>query len=237
MLSRCNELLIRVDDEPRLLAAICQVAVEIGDVRLAWVGYASQDEGQMIVPQALAGYNHGYVEQLDLSWSEGCATADRPCARTIRQAQTIVIPDLAASATFRPWLEAARERGYAGLVTLPLKDGGRAFGVLALYSAEARDLPAEEVKLLQELADNLAAGILNIRARLERRRTTEAVLAMSRGVSLSSGQQFFEQLARQLRLRAGWNALREPPGRGCLARRERGLHTLPPGAPAGRAED
>jgi PAS domain S-box-containing protein len=198
MLSRCNELLIRVDDEPRLLAAICQVAVEIGDVRLAWVGYASQDEGQMIVPQALAGYNHGYVEQLDLSWSEGCATADRPCARTIRQAQTIVIPDLAASATFRPWLEAARERGYAGLVTLPLKDGGRAFGVLALYSAEARDLPAEEVKLLQELADNLAAGILNIRARLERRRTTEAVLAMSRGVSLSSGQQFFEQLARHL---------------------------------------
>jgi PAS domain S-box-containing protein len=65
-------------------------------------------------------------------------------------------------------------RGYNSAVCLPLRDGSRSFGVLCLYSGEAQHFSAGEVKLLQELADNLAFGIGSLRARLERRRSQEA---------------------------------------------------------------
>jgi len=198
MLSDCNEALIREDDERRLLTAICRMAVEIGQVRMAWVGYASEEAGHLIVPQAHAGFDEGYLAQLHLSWSEDSATADRPCARTIREGRATVVPDLAADAAFRPWLEAAQARGYRGMIALPLKEQGKAFGLLAFYLAEAREFPAEELKLVQEFADNLAFGILNLRARIERRKTMEAVLAMARGVSLSSDREFFAKLTQSL---------------------------------------
>jgi PAS domain S-box-containing protein len=72
------------------------------------------------------------------------------------------------------WHEAALARGYRGAVCLPLRDGSRSFGVLCLYSGEAQHFTAGEIRLLQELADNLAFGIVSLRARLERRRSQEA---------------------------------------------------------------
>ena len=48
--------------------------------------------------------------------------------------------------------------------------------MLCLYAGEVQQFSGEEVKLLQELADNLAFGIGSLRARLERQRIEAAVL-------------------------------------------------------------
>jgi PAS domain S-box-containing protein len=57
---------------------------------------------------------------------------------------------------------------------LSLRDGLRSFGVLCLYAGEVQQSTPDEVKLLQELADNLAFGIGILRDRLERHRSQEA---------------------------------------------------------------
>ncbi|MEO6017268.1 MAG: ATP-binding protein, partial [Polaromonas sp.] len=71
------------------------------------------------------------------------------------------------------WHEQARARGYRSAIFLPLRDGPRSFGLLGLYSAEVQWFTADETRLLQELADNLAFGIGSLRARLERRHREE----------------------------------------------------------------
>jgi len=55
----------------------------------------------------------------------------------------------------------------------------RTFGVLSLFADRADGAGTEEVKLLQEMADNLAFGIGNLRAALESRQLQDAVLKIA----------------------------------------------------------
>jgi len=65
------------------------------------------------------------------------------------------------------------QRGYFSALALPLSSEKHSFGVLCLYAGQRQQFAAEEVQLLQELADNLAFGLVSLRARLEQRRSEE----------------------------------------------------------------
>ncbi|TXT25031.1 MAG: PAS domain-containing protein, partial [Gallionellaceae bacterium] len=69
-LSAGNESLIRAEDEPQLLQAMCRVAVEIGGYRMAWVGYVEHDAQCSIRPMAQAGFEQGYLEQAHITWMD-----------------------------------------------------------------------------------------------------------------------------------------------------------------------
>jgi PAS domain S-box-containing protein len=58
------------------------------------------------------------------------------------------------------WRAEALRNGYRTSIALPLRSGTRTFGALTIYSGEADSFDTEEVKLLEELANNLAFGIV-----------------------------------------------------------------------------
>lgn len=194
LLSRCNEALIRSDDEQRLLVDICRLAVEIGGYRMAWVGYASQDDDRRVVPMASAGAELGYLSEALVSWSEFEPGGRGPAGRAIRSGEPVACPDIDDADAGFASRDAARRRGYRGAICLPLRERGRPFGVLTLYTSEVFDISTAELTLLQELSDNLAFGIAGLRTRDTQRRMHEAVLTMARGVSAGTGSEFFEQL-------------------------------------------
>ena len=166
MRGRCNAALIRSRSEYDLLESICQIAFEVGGFRLAWVGYALDDEEKTIEPQACAGVNETHLSRIRITWSED---DQGPEGTVIRSGEPLVIPDLEANGGDRPWLESALANGFRGLVALPLKDQTRTFGVLMLYLPEVRVMLTDELSLLQDLGDDLAFGIINLRALVERR--------------------------------------------------------------------
>ena len=198
LLSHCNEALIRCDDEVELLTEICRMAVELGGFRFAWIGYARNDAARTVEPQAHAGWENGYLSDSVISWAEDRPTGRGPAGCVIRSGQALLWPNLAAESRFEPWAEAALKNGYQGIVCLPLKDGDRVFGVLALYFPAARSPQADEVQLWQELAENLAFGIGNLRSQQERRRIESAVLKMASSVTAVSDEQFFVRLAASM---------------------------------------
>jgi PAS domain S-box-containing protein len=175
VLSRCNETLIRVEDERELLLEICRLAVDVGGYRMAWVGYARDDAQRSIVPMAHAGYEDGYLGEARLTWSEDVLMGQGPAGRAIRSGQLVAIPDILRPNALFNWQEPALRRGLRGVICLPLRNGSRTFGLLTLYSAQVHEVGEPELKLLQDLADNLAFGINNLHARLERNRAQEEV--------------------------------------------------------------
>ncbi len=56
-------------------------------------------------------------------------------------------------------------RGYVSNIALPLRDEGKTFGGLSIYSSDADTFDEEEIPLLEELAHDLAYGIVTLRAR------------------------------------------------------------------------
>jgi PAS domain S-box-containing protein len=196
--SRCSEALIRIQIEQDLLHEICNIAVDGAGYRMAWVGYAMDTPEKPVSVQCHAGWTEGYLNSIPLSWDAHRIDGKGPAGRVIRGGEAIVINDLSRDESFRTWAAAAAARGYKGGVWLPLKNERRTFGVLSLYADEVRPISDEELVLLQGLANDLAFGICSIRVQDERRRLQSAVLKVAAAVSASSGNEFFEQLVRNM---------------------------------------
>ncbi len=179
MLSRCNEALTRIDDETALLMQVCRVAVDVGGYRMAWVGYAQDDAARTIAPMAHAGHEGGYLSSIVLSWDADRETGRGPAGQTIRSGEVRLSEDITRGDNQFFWSEQALRQGYRSAVFLPLRDADRTFGVLGLYSAMAEKPAAEELTLLQELVHNLAFGLGNIRARLERKQAQGEILRLN----------------------------------------------------------
>jgi diguanylate cyclase (GGDEF)-like protein/PAS domain S-box-containing protein len=164
----CSEALIRADDEEVLLREVCRIAVEIGGYSMAWVGFARDDETRSIVPVASFGRDAHSVDGLRVSWLDQAPAGRGPAGAALHRGEVRILPDFGADADFQPWYEAAMEHGFRGGVCLPLRSRERTFGVFNLYASEVADISADELSLLQALADDLTFGINNLHLRAER---------------------------------------------------------------------
>ncbi len=173
-LSECNQILVRSADESDLLHGICRVIVEVGCYRLAWIGYAQQDKKRTVKPVAQAGYEEGYLDTLNITWAD-TERGRGPTGTAIRSAKPAICKNMLTDPHFAPWCNEAIKRGYASSIVLPLIDDGQTFGALNIYATEPDAFDAEEVKLLTELANDLAFGIMSLRTRDERKRAVEAL--------------------------------------------------------------
>jgi len=168
-LSACNEALVRARDEDGLRREICRTLVETGGYRLAWIGEAETGGEQRIVPVASAGTDRdrGYLDGIAIHWGEGLLGAG-PSGTAIRSGRTQVVRDTAIDPGFAPWRDKALEHGFHASLSVPLRDNGRAYGVLNVYAADAEAFDTQEIGLLEELAGDITFGLRSLRIARER---------------------------------------------------------------------
>jgi len=166
-LSACNENLVKATDETTLLNSICEVIVKNAGYHLAWVGYAGNDREKTIHPVAQAGFEQDYLDTLNLTWCDDMQ-GKGPTGTAIRNGRPNIIRNITEDPRFALWRDAAVRRGYRSSIALPLKEKNRTFGALNIYAREADAFDDDEVKFLQELANNLAYGITTLRSHEER---------------------------------------------------------------------
>ncbi len=171
LLSACNAELVHAEEEQQLIA-VCKLIVEMGGYSMAWLGYAEHDENKTVRPVLQYGFEHGYLENAAISWAD-TESGRGPTGTAIRTGLLQINQNFISNATVASWRAEALERGYQSSIALPLKDESNVFGALSIYSAEANAFNAEELELLQELADNLAYGITTLRMRNARRQAEE----------------------------------------------------------------
>jgi PAS domain S-box-containing protein len=198
LLGHCIEAQIHADSESALLAEICRIAVEAGGYLMAWIGYARHDAESTIELMAQAGNVDEYLAGLQPSWSEHQPTGNGLAGQAIRSGRAMATADFAHEPSLAPWHERAERAGISSAICLPMREGEQAFGVLCLYGESVTPVIEEEVQLLQQLADDAAFGVRNLRAQRERRRLQQAVFSVASGVSATAGNEFFEGLVRSM---------------------------------------
>lgn len=166
-LNEANRTLLHSENEPDLMHDICRMFVRDGDYSLAWIGMAQDDEAKSVVPMAIAGTGVDYVENLQLSWAD-VPLGNGPVGKAIRNGSTQVVQDIVNDPGFSPWRAAAAAHGYASCVSLPLQTKQRVFGSLSIYSKDTAAFSASEIALLEEVAQDLAFGLINLHVRNER---------------------------------------------------------------------
>jgi len=171
----CNQTLIRADDEQTLFNDICRIVCDKAGYRMAWVGYAENDDAKTVRPAAWAGFEDGYLAGAGITWAD-VERGRGPTGIAIRAGKTDTIRDFATEPKAAPWRDSALQRGYRSSIALPLKDESKkTFGTFTIYSSEPNAFTPDEMRLLEELAGDLEFGIMVLRARIERKRAEEAL--------------------------------------------------------------
>ncbi len=178
-ISNCNQTLLRAKDEQTLLNEICRIVCNEAGYRMAWAGYAEYDDAKTVRPVAWAGVEDDYLKTAGIVWSDTERGRD-PTGTAIRTGKISQARDFVTDSTAGSWRTEAARRGYRCNIALPLKDEtGAVFAALTIYSAEPNAFTADEVHLLEELAGDLAFGIVVLRTRTERKRAEEEIRVLN----------------------------------------------------------
>lgn len=159
LLSACNSLLVRIENEETLLDQVCKLIVETGEYRMAWVGFARQDKNKTICPVAKSGFEDGYLDSIEISWAD-TEYGNGPTGMAIRTGTPQVNQDYLTNPVMTPWRDEAQAHGFQSSIALPLAEDGITFGVLTIHSEKPDSFGSDEVELLEKLANELAFGII-----------------------------------------------------------------------------
>lgn len=178
-LSAGNRALLREQDEASLLAQMCRVAVEVGRYPLAFVCYARDDEAKSVDVIARHGADDGLLDSLAMTWAD-TERGHGSVGTAIRSGQAAFVRHIATDPNAAPWRAEILKRGFASVVSLPLRVEARVIGTYSLFAAEPDAFDGDEVELLDEMAADLSFGIEAIRRRA---RQIEAERAMERALT------------------------------------------------------
>jgi signal transduction histidine kinase len=189
---------MRATSERELLESICNAIVKMGGYRMAWVGLPDPAAEKRLKPVARAGAGKDYVDKARVSWAAGEPRSGGPAGRAMRTHKPVACRDLAHDPRFAPWRRAALRRGYASVIGLPLLWRGECLGTLAIYSDQNVAFQREEASLLQNLAGDIAYGLVALRTRAERERLERELLEISEREQRRIAQDLHDGLCQQL---------------------------------------
>ncbi len=188
-LSECNLAMVRSTAEQELLQKVCDILVDQGGYRMAWAGYAEWDQARTVRPVAVSGADEGYLASVKITWADE-ELGHGPTGTAIRTRKPCVVRNILKDERFVPWREDAARHGYASTAALPLIVNDQPLGVLRVYAEAPDAFDDEEIKLLMEMAGDLAYGVQALRTRAERSEASEA---------LRQSEERFREMAENIR--------------------------------------
>jgi PAS domain S-box-containing protein len=174
ILTNCSQIVVRAKDEISLLNDICSIIVERGGYYFVWVGYIDDNTDKIIKPMAFAGEEQGYLSKVKITWGDD-EMGKGPFGISIRTGKPALIENSLKDPAFKPWRKDAILRNFQSVISIPLITSEQILGAICLYSDNIGAFDDEEIKLLTDLADDLAYGIVWLRTRHERTKAENAL--------------------------------------------------------------
>ena len=207
-LYQCNQALVRATQEYELLRSVCRILVEVGGLRMAWVGYREFNEDKTVRPVAQAGYEAGYLGRINITWAD----TDRgrgPTGTAIRMGTACWTRDNLTDPNLAPWRDEDLRHGYASSISLPLMSHGQAFGALALHAEEPDAFPESAIEQYTDLANNLAYGVMALRTRQERERAESEIRQLNASLEKRVAERTIELVQSNDQLKRAEEQLRK----------------------------
>jgi diguanylate cyclase (GGDEF)-like protein/PAS domain S-box-containing protein len=197
ILSGINTLIVRARDRDNLFREACQIAVEQGQFSMAWIGVIDPSAGKMVLV-ASAGIGEDWLtaikDRISHSKSDDPVAGDHMAARAMSGKKALVVNDLRSSLEV-PSGKKYADSGIFSMATLPLIVSDEAIGVIALYASENEFFHEEELKLLTELAGDIAFAIDHI----DKRDRLSYIAYYDELTGLANRSLFIERVAQYVR--------------------------------------
>ena len=159
MVTGISASMVRVRDRTDLFNRACQTAVEHGEFEMAWIAIVDPNENR-IVPVAWAGRGEPVMSAIKGHFASNAGTLDGKtlAAEAIREKAAVVSNDVQTDERL-VFGKMHAESGVRSLAVLPLIVSDNAIGVFALYTSKPEFFDAAGLRLLTELAGNVAFAL------------------------------------------------------------------------------
>ena len=173
-LSECNKAIVHCTSAEELFPRICQIAVQRGGMRMAWIGLV--DSGSSAVRAAASfGDDVGFLQDLNISVNEATPSGRNPIGTAIRNNRPAWSDDTTTDALAAPWRMRRVRFGFLAAGALPLHNGSKVVGSLNVYSGDAFVFDRFTRDLLLEITADISFALAGFE-RESRRRQAEAAL-------------------------------------------------------------
>ncbi|MEQ6918228.1 EAL domain-containing protein [Halomonas aquatica] len=158
-LSRCNGAVLEATSESDLLAAACQIAVEAGELALAWVAMIDPQTGTVRVAEHF-GRGVECLEGMQVSLDAEDPRGRGPTGTALREGHPVWCDDIMQDPQTAQWHAIGKGFGWSASAALPLTNSeGRVIGALNLYLTQQNPFDEETRELLGKIATVISYGL------------------------------------------------------------------------------
>ncbi|MFH0988631.1 MAG: PAS domain S-box protein [bacterium] len=174
VISQINQAIVRIRDRDKLFEETCRIAIEYGKFQMAWLGLV--DEGtKYVYPVTFAGVEDGYLTKIRKISISDVPEGRGPTGTAIREGKHFVCEDIENDQRMAPWKDEALKRGYRSSIALPIKLFGKVIGAFSIYAHTPHFFDQEEIKLLDEVTNDISFALETIETEKKRQQAVEAL--------------------------------------------------------------
>lgn len=151
-----NAAVIDATSRTELEERVCETLAASDSYAFAWFGEVDTTVGE-VVPRTSAGPHESYLDAVSISYGEQTDSRG-PTAAALETNATRVLRDTEEYESAQ-WRDTAREAGFRSSAAIPIQYGGRAYGVLNLYSERERAFDDRERTVVSHLGESIGHAI------------------------------------------------------------------------------
>lgn len=156
-----NGVLVRARSREEIEAEVCERLTDADPYRFAWIGETNATARTVHV-RTCAGDGIPPPERVSATSGADAHPAERALSTreaVTAQPATIVSAAKESEDSDDPWTEWLRERGFGGLISVPVAFGDTVYGVLEVYADRPIAFDSEETAVLTELGSSIGYAI------------------------------------------------------------------------------
>lgn len=160
VLSEVNQTIIRTPARDQLFQNICRIAIEFGKFKFAWIAIKQEGEEALTIA-AFEGIAKDFSEKMRMFVHDMVAGRGK-LGEAVRNGHSYLCNDIRNDPEMRQWSAEAENQGCRSYAAFPFRISGKASGFLFLCSEEVSFFDAGEIKLLEEVAGDIAYALKNM---------------------------------------------------------------------------
>jgi len=181
-ISHINQTIVHVKDAETLFSKSCNIAMEIGKYKMAWIGKFDLEQNQIKPIESI-----GLINRDESLFDELVIVTQETQEYVKRTGNYFLCNDTQQKHELESWKPFVKKHNIGSFIILPIKKSGKVFGTFNLYAAENNCFDKDDIVALLEVTGDISFALDMIEnaekykeAEIELKRNYEELEALSK---------------------------------------------------------